>query len=37
MYRRRKGSLIREAEFGQSKADFTGKMSIALKGANETE
>ena len=31
------GALIREAEFGQSKADFTGKMSIALKEANETD
>lgn len=31
------GALIREAEFGQSKADFTHKMSIALKEANETE
>ena len=31
------GALIREAEFGQSRADFTSKMSIALKEANETE
>ena len=31
------GALIREAEFGQSKADFISKMSIALKEANETE
>ncbi len=31
------GALIREAEFGQSKPDFTNKMSIALKEANETE
>ena len=31
------GALIREAEFGQSKADFTNKMSIARKEANETE
>lgn len=31
------GALIREAEFGQSKADFTNKMSIALKEANETK
>ena len=31
------GALIREAEFGQSKADFTDKMSISLKEANETE
>ncbi len=30
------GALIREAEFAQSKADFTNKMSIALKEANET-
>ena len=31
------GALIREAEFGQSRADFTSKMSISLKEANETE
>ena len=31
------GALIREAEFGQSKADFTSKMSISLKEANETK
>ena len=31
------GALVREAEFGQSKADFTSKMSIALKEVNETE
>jgi four helix bundle protein len=31
------GALIREAEFGQSKADFTNKMYISLKEANETE
>jgi four helix bundle protein len=31
------GALVREAEFGQSKADFTGKMNIALKEANETD
>ena len=31
------GALIREAEFGQSKADFAKKMGIALKEANETE
>ena len=30
------GALVREAEFGQSKADFISKMSIALKEANET-
>ena len=27
------GALIREAEFGQSKADFASKMSISLKDA----
>lgn len=31
------GALVREAEFGQSKADFVNKLSIALKEANETE
>ena len=31
------GALIREAEFGQSRADFISKMRIALKEANETE
>ena len=31
------GALIREAEFGQSRADFSSKMSIALKEANETQ
>ena len=31
------GALVREAEFGQSKPDFTSKMSLALKEANETE
>lgn len=31
------GALIREAEFGQSKADFVSKMSISLKEANETD
>ncbi len=30
------GALIREAEFGQSRADFINKMNIALKEANET-
>lgn len=30
------GALYSEAEFGQSKADFANKMSIALKEANET-
>ena len=29
-------ALIREAEFGQSRADFINKMSIALKEANES-
>ena len=31
------GALVREAEFGQSRADFANKLSIALKEANETE
>ena len=31
------GALIREAAHAESKADFTHKMSIALKEANETE
>ncbi len=31
------GALVREAEYGQSKADFIHKLSIALKEANETE
>jgi four helix bundle protein len=31
------GALIREAEFGQARADFCHKMSIALKEANETD
>ncbi len=31
------GALVREAEHGQSKADFLNKMNIALKEANETE
>lgn len=31
------GALVREVEFGQSRADFTSKMSIALKEANETD
>jgi four helix bundle protein len=30
------GALVREAEFGQSKADFANNMSIALKEANVT-
>lgn len=31
------GALIHEAEFGRSKADFSNKLNIALKEANETE
>ncbi len=31
------GALVRESEFGQSKADFVNKLSVALKEANETE
>ncbi|MGQ0541918.1 MAG: four helix bundle protein [Blastocatellia bacterium] len=31
------GALVREAEFGQSRADFRNKMYIALKEANETD
>ncbi|MDD3488559.1 MAG: four helix bundle protein [Bacteroidia bacterium] len=31
------GALIKEAEHGESKADFIHKMNIALKEANETE
>ncbi len=31
------GALIREAEQGESKADFIHKLAIALKEANETE
>lgn len=31
------GALVREAEHAQSKPDFTSKMSIALKEANETD
>ena len=31
------GANISEAQRGQSKADFTAKMAIALKEANETE
>lgn len=30
------GALLREAEFGQSKADYIHKFSISLKEANET-
>ena len=31
------GANVSEAQRGQSKADFTAKMSIALKEANETD
>ncbi|MBQ2838356.1 MAG: four helix bundle protein [Muribaculaceae bacterium] len=31
------GANVKEAERGQSRADFGAKMSIALKEANETE
>ncbi len=31
------GALVREAEQAESKADFTHKMAIALKEANETD
>ena len=31
------GANVAEAQRGQSKADFSAKMSIALKEANETE
>ena len=31
------GANIAEAQRGQSKADFSAKMNIALKEANETE
>jgi four helix bundle protein len=31
------GAMVREAEYGQSKADFISKLSIALKEANETD
>lgn len=30
------GALVREAEHGESRADFCHKMNIALKEANET-
>ena len=30
------GALVKEAEHAQSRADFTNKMNIALKEANET-
>ncbi len=31
------GALVREAEQGESKADFIHKLSISLKEANETD
>lgn len=31
------GAMVRESEFGQSKADFINKLSVGLKEANETE
>ena len=31
------GALIKEAEHGQSRADFINKMNVALKETNETE
>lgn len=31
------GALLREAEYGQSTADFINKLNVALKEANETE
>lgn len=31
------GSLVREAQYAQSRKDFINKLSIALKEANETE
>jgi len=31
------GANVRETEFAQSKRDFTNKMSISLKEANETD
>ena len=31
------GALIAESHFAQSKADFTSKLSISLKEANETK
>lgn len=31
------GALVREAEQGESRADFVHKLAIALKEANETE
>jgi len=31
------GAMIRESEYASSRADFTHKLTIALKEANETE
>jgi four helix bundle protein len=31
------GAMVRESEYGQSKADFINKLSVALKEANETD
>lgn len=31
------GALVREVEFAQSAADFSNKLEVALKEANETE
>jgi len=31
------GSLIRESEFAASKKDFTNKLTVSLKEANETQ
>ncbi|TVQ16816.1 MAG: four helix bundle protein [Leptolyngbya sp. DLM2.Bin15] len=31
------GALVREAEHGESRADFVHKLAIALKEANETQ
>jgi len=31
------GAMVSESVYAQSKADFTHKMSVALKGASETE
>lgn len=31
------GALVRESEFGQSRADFINKISVALKEAHETD
>ena len=31
------GAMVRESEHAESRADFTHKLSVALKEANETE